>query len=82
LADAANDDDTDHNITCQQKTKNPDEQPLLLVVEDSPTTQALLSKYFGSHYRLLHASDGVEACDVIAMNPKSRLSSPTSTCPT
>jgi two-component system cell cycle response regulator len=61
---------TTHHKVPTKKTKNPGEQPLLLVVEDSPTTQALLSKYFGSHYRLLHASDGVEACDVIAMNPE------------
>ena len=35
--------------------------PLLLLVEDSHTTTALLSKYLGSNYRLLHAEDGVSA---------------------
>jgi len=34
---------TRHNVTPKQ-AKNTEEQPLLLLVEDSPTTQALLSK--------------------------------------
>jgi len=59
---------TRQNVPPQQ-TKNPDELPQLLLVEDSPTTQALLSKYFGGNYRLLHASDGVEAWQMLTMHP-------------
>jgi diguanylate cyclase (GGDEF)-like protein len=40
--------------------------PLILLVEDSHTTTALLSKYLGSHYRLLHAEDGAVAWRMLA----------------
>ena len=60
---------TRHNVTPNQ-AKNTDELPLLLLVEDSPTTTALLSKYFGGNYRLLHASDGVEAWEMLTKNPE------------
>ena len=43
---------TRHNVIPKQ-AKNTDELPLLLLVEDSPTTTALLSKYFSGNYRLL-----------------------------
>lgn len=43
--------------------------PLLLLAEDSMTTAALLSKYLGGSYRLLHAKDGLEAWDMLEINP-------------
>ena len=52
------------------QAKNTDELPLLLLVEDSPTTTALLSKYFSGNYRLLHASDGAEAWELLTRNPE------------
>ena len=60
---------TQHNVPPKQ-AKNPDELPLLLLVEDSPTTQALLSKYIGGNYRLLHANDGVEAWEMLTKHPE------------
>jgi two-component system, cell cycle response regulator len=42
--------------------------PLILVVEDSQTTAALLSKYLSGHYRLLHAKDGQLAWDMLKEN--------------
>lgn len=42
--------------------------PKLLLVEDSPTTTALLSKYLGNSYRILHASDGEEAWQMLERN--------------
>ncbi len=42
--------------------------PSILLVEDSQTTTALLSKYLGSAYRLIHAKDGAEAWDVLQQN--------------
>jgi len=42
--------------------------PTLLLVEDSPTTTALLSKYLGNSYRILHASDGEEAWQMLERN--------------
>jgi two-component system, cell cycle response regulator len=39
--------------------------PSVLLVEDSATTAALLSKYLGNNYRLLHAKDGAEAWDML-----------------
>ncbi|MEK7207129.1 MAG: diguanylate cyclase [Pseudomonadota bacterium] len=44
--------------------------PLILLVEDSHTTTALLSSYLGSHYRLLHAEDGEEAWRILAEHPE------------
>jgi diguanylate cyclase (GGDEF)-like protein len=39
--------------------------PLILLVEDSATTKALLSRYLGTHYQLLHARDGEEAWEAL-----------------
>ncbi|MEW6331244.1 MAG: diguanylate cyclase [Pseudomonadota bacterium] len=50
-----------------KKTAEP--LPLLLLVEDSQTTTALLSKYLGHSYRLLHAKDGALAWDMLEQNP-------------
>ena len=49
--------------------KNTDELPLLLLVEDSLTTTALLSKYLGGSYRMLHAKDGVQALQTLEQRP-------------
>ncbi len=48
-----------------------DQKPLphILLVEDSPTTTALLTKYLSGHYRLVHAKDGTEAWDILQRNP-------------
>ena len=46
-----------------------DQLPLLLLVEDSHTTTALLSKYLGSSYEMLHAVDGMEAWRMLEANP-------------
>jgi len=43
--------------------------PLILLVEDSQTTAALLSKYLGGTYRLLHVKDGQLAWDTLKQNP-------------
>jgi len=45
-----------------------DQLPLLLLVEDSHTTTALLSKYLGSSYEMLHAVDGMEAWRMLEAN--------------
>lgn len=39
--------------------------PSILLVEDSQTTRALLSKYLAVTYRLIHAKDGAEAWDIL-----------------
>ena len=39
--------------------------PSILLVEDSQTTRALLSKYLTGAYRLVHAKDGAEAWEVL-----------------
>ncbi len=39
--------------------------PCILLVEDSATTKAMLSKYLGAQYRLLHAKDGEEAWELL-----------------
>lgn len=39
--------------------------PLILLVEDSATTKALLTRYLGGHYQLLHARDGEEAWEML-----------------
>jgi two-component system cell cycle response regulator len=49
--------------------KKTDSLPLLLLVEDSATTTALLSKYLSGSYCLLHASDGAQAWEVLTQNP-------------
>lgn len=43
----------------------PDPLPSILLVEDSQTTRALLSKYLAGTYRLMHAKDGAEAWDLL-----------------
>jgi two-component system cell cycle response regulator len=43
--------------------------PLLLLVEDSHTTTALLSKYLGGSYEILHANDGAQAWEMLEANP-------------
>ncbi|MDO8704908.1 MAG: diguanylate cyclase [Sulfuricaulis sp.] len=52
-----------------EQLKKPDSLPLLLLVEDSQTTTALLSKYLGGSYHLLHATDGVIAWQLLERNP-------------
>lgn len=54
----------------EQAKKTADPLPLLLLVEDSQTTTALLSKYLGHGYRLLHAKDGALAWDMLEQNPE------------
>lgn len=44
---------------------NNDALPSILLVEDSQTTRALLSKYLTGAYRLIHAKDGVEAWEML-----------------
>ena len=41
------------------------ELPKVLLVEDSQTTRALLSKYLAGHYELLHAADGQAAWELL-----------------
>ena len=43
-----------------------DALPSILLVEDSQTTRALLSKYLAGSYRLIHAKDGAEAWDILS----------------
>ncbi len=43
----------------------PPELPKILLVEDSQTTRALLSKYLTGHYELLHAADGQAAWELL-----------------
>ena len=45
----------------------------ILLVEDSPTTAVLLSKYLAGSYRLLHAKDGAEAWSILESNPEIEL---------
>jgi len=44
---------------------NHDVLPSILLVEDSQTTRALLSKYLTGTYRLIHAKDGAEAWELL-----------------
>jgi len=44
--------------------------PIILLVEDSKTTVAMLSRYLAGHYRLLHAKDGVEAWELLTKHPE------------
>ena len=53
-----------------EQSKKTDPLPLLLLVEDSQTTTALLSKYLGGGYRILHANDGVQAWEMLETNPE------------
>ena len=53
-----------------EQAKKTDALPLLLLVEDSQTTTALLSKYLGHSYRLLHAKDGALAWEMLEKNPE------------
>ena len=46
-------------------TKEKSSLPSILLVEDSATTSAVLSKYLTGNYRLLHAKDGAEAWDML-----------------
>nr|AQQ74931.1 hypothetical protein [uncultured bacterium] len=45
--------------------KEKQELPSILLVEDSPTTAVLLSKYLAGAYHLLHAKDGAEAWQLL-----------------
>ena len=53
-----------------EQAKKTEALPLLLLVEDSPTTTALLFKYLDGSYRLLHAKDGAQAWDMLEANPE------------
>lgn len=44
--------------------------PIILLVDDSQTTVAMLSRYLAGHYRLLHAKDGVEAWELLDRRPE------------
>jgi diguanylate cyclase (GGDEF)-like protein len=44
----------------------PGELPKILLVEDSQTTRALLSKYLAGYYELLHAPDGKAAWELLS----------------
>jgi diguanylate cyclase (GGDEF)-like protein len=50
-------------------SKNGEALPQLLLVEDSQTTTALLSRYLSGSYRLLHAHDGEEAWEMLLAHP-------------
>ena len=70
LADMAHSGPCTATAVIPDKSKKTDSLPLLLLVEDSQTTTALLSKYLSNSYRLLHAKDGVLAWDVLEKNPE------------
>ncbi len=53
-----------------EQAKKTDSLPLLLLVEDSPTTTALLSKFLGASFRLLHATDGAKAWQMLQKHPE------------
>lgn len=48
-----------------EQANKTDTLPLLLLVEDSPTTTALLSKFLGASFRLMHATDGAKAWQLL-----------------
>lgn len=52
-----------------EQAKKTDLLPLLLLVEDSATTTALLSKFLGVSFRMLHATDGAKAWQMLHENP-------------
>ncbi|MBI5782579.1 MAG: diguanylate cyclase [Gammaproteobacteria bacterium] len=62
--------DADVTAVKPEQPKKTDTLPLLLLVEDSQTTTALLSKYLGHGYHLLHAKDGAEAWEILESNPE------------
>lgn len=45
-----------------------DSRPCLLVVEDSPTTMAVLSKHLSGHFEVIGAKDGEEAWKLLQRN--------------
>lgn len=53
--------------------KDKQDLPSILLVEDSPTTAVLLSKYLAGSYRLLHAKDGAEAWQLLDQNAEIEL---------
>lgn len=50
-------------------SRETDRLPYVLLVEDSQTTTAMLSKYLAGSYRLLHAKDGAEAWEMLERSP-------------
>lgn len=57
----------------QSVFKDKPKLPSILLVEDSPTTAVLLSKYLAGAYRLLHAKDGAEAWQMLEDSPEIEL---------
>jgi two-component system, cell cycle response regulator len=57
----------------QAVPKDKSELPSILLVEDSPTTAVLLSKYLTATYRLMHAKDGEEAWEMLEDYPEIEL---------
>jgi two-component system, cell cycle response regulator len=57
----------------QPVPKDKSELPSILLVEDSPTTAVLLSKYLTGTYRLMHAKDGEEAWEMLDDCPEIEL---------
>lgn len=57
----------------QPVPKDTSELPSILLVEDSPTTAVLLSKYLTGTYRLMHAKDGEEAWEMLDDYPEIEL---------
>lgn len=57
----------------QPSPKDKSELPSILLVEDSPTTAVLLSKYLTGTYRLMHAKDGEEAWEMLEDYPEIEL---------
>lgn len=57
----------------QPAPKDKSDLPSILLVEDSPTTAVLLSKYLTGTYHLLHAKDGVEAWEMLEGDPEIEL---------
>lgn len=61
-----------HRVPPDVVTKTPEKPgdlPKILLVEDSQTTRALLSKYLSGSYELLHAADGQSAWETLCARP-------------
>ncbi|MFQ5937077.1 MAG: GGDEF domain-containing protein [Acidiferrobacterales bacterium] len=60
-------------LEAHEEQAEPDLQPCVLLVEDSPTTLRLLSKPLSERYELLVARDGLDAWELIQSHPEIEL---------
>lgn len=65
--------DTPTGLPAQDRDREAESRPCILLVEDSTTTLALLSKPLSEHYALLIANDGADAWELLQTHPEIEL---------